>query len=374
MVLVYRNFMQSKTPVTSLYFSIFLMGIGVFFAYVHTWLPYQEYKKLWEYRVLHPEIIIPSPALRLLSIGHTNTHADVLWIRLMQFIGDNIAHDRYLEFTHLILSQVQSLNPYFAWAYELDIILLPSLWFDGVDDDNSEKKRKFLAKTLWEYDAILPRICDIKKLQAIDTFWFWLELLEQKNLYNPCISGLIPYYIASRYDIDLQDKKKAAYFYKIASMHDWVPEAAKFLGIIAFANTWNYRDAALALALLAHAEYDEYPYACQNLSLRLINDLNERSSWSWEWIRSIEQEQKKLQKPSQNSPFRLTWSVCYDFLERSVKQVYIGYITDITNNFPDIQSERDIIESGILSAVPKTASQTGFTILKKNGIWKYGMQ
>ncbi|MFZ2256117.1 MAG: hypothetical protein WAW59_00950 [Patescibacteria group bacterium] len=42
--------------------------------------------------------------------------------------------------------------------------------------------------------------------------------------------------MAARYDSDLLEKQKAADYYKIASMHDDVPVAARFLGILAFSS------------------------------------------------------------------------------------------------------------------------------------------
>jgi len=59
------------------------------------------------------------------------------------------------------------------------------------------------------------------------------------------------YYIAARYDTDILDKKKAVDYYKIAMMHDNVPPAVRFLGILAFSTDGNYRDGALAFFLLA---------------------------------------------------------------------------------------------------------------------------
>lgn len=362
--------MNKNIPFASIFSFCVLIGIGGVFSYLHAGRPYTEYRQLWEYRRLHPQFTLSAPALKVVSVWHSTSYADMLWIRLMQYIGDNIWDGKYLNFTHKILTQIQYLHPRFAQAYELDILFLPSIGAND-EDEKTQQKRKILEDALKEYDTILPTICDMKKVETIDSLWFGLELSERKDLHNPCISWLIPYYIASRYDSDLQNRKKAAFYYKIASMHDDVPEATKFLGIIAFASTWNYRDGALTFSLLAHWAYDEYPFMCQSLALRLTNDLSERIPWTEEWIRTLENEQKNLQKPANNNPVNLAGWNCYDLLERWIKQVYVWYITDITRNYPDIQNEVDIVDAGLLDSIPTISSQSWFTILKKGEIWRY---
>ena len=57
--------------------------------------------------------------------------------------------------------------------------------------------------------------------------------------------------MAARYDTDILDRAKATYYYKIASMHDDAPGAARFLGILAYSSDGNYRDGALSFVLMA---------------------------------------------------------------------------------------------------------------------------
>lgn len=51
---------------------------------------YSEYRELFEYRRLHPDFLPNTNMIRLSNAGHTTTYADILWINLIQYIGDNI--------------------------------------------------------------------------------------------------------------------------------------------------------------------------------------------------------------------------------------------------------------------------------------------
>jgi uncharacterized coiled-coil DUF342 family protein len=125
------------------------------------------------------------------------------------------------------------------------------------------------------------------------------------------------------------------------------------------------------LALLANSGYDESPFECQEFALKLINDLTEDVTWTAEWIDTLEKTQKILKKPINTSPLSIGNGTCYELLERSAKQIYIGYITEITQEYDDVRDEADILETKLLQHIPTIASQSGFTITKKDGIWKY---
>ena len=91
----------------------------------------------------------------------------------------------------------------------------------------------------------------MSRLSQIDSLGFGEELWSREELKNPCLSGYVPYYMAARYDTDILDRTKATYYYKIASMHDDAPGAARFLGILAYSSDGNYRDGALSFVLMA---------------------------------------------------------------------------------------------------------------------------
>jgi hypothetical protein len=185
---------------------------------------------------MHPDIIPSATALRTLAVGHDTTYADVMWMQLIQFIAYNIGNGKYLDFTHTILTRIQELHPRFARAYEIDLLFLPTVSPEN-DAPGSSKKRQILQDGLTYYNTLLPRLCDMTRVREIDAMAFGTELWSRRDLYNPCISAQTLYYMAARYDSDILDKKKAARYYKIASMHDDAPPATRFLGILASGNS-----------------------------------------------------------------------------------------------------------------------------------------
>ncbi len=226
------------------------IGIAIFASYIHSTRLYMQHAALWDYRRMHPDIIPSTNTLQTLATGHDTTYADIMWIRLIQFIAYNIGNGKYLDFTHTILIRIQELHPRFARAYEIDLLFLPTVSPDS-DAPDADKRRQVLKDGLAHYDTILPKICDMSKVTQIDALAFGSELWSRMDLADPCLSPQILYYMAARYDSDLLDKKKAARYYKIASMHGDAPPATRFLGILAYGNTGGHRDAALTFALLA---------------------------------------------------------------------------------------------------------------------------
>lgn len=146
----------------------------------------------------------------------------------------------------------------------------------------------------------------MSRVVAIDAMPFGSELWSRTDLQDPCLSPQILYYMAARYDSDILDKKKAARYYKIASMHVDAPQATRFLGILASGNSGNHRDAALRFALLATDGYDISPYACREFAASLATDLAKKEAWTQSWLIRIEQEEKELKSvPPNNDPLSL---------------------------------------------------------------------
>lgn len=362
--------MKRKISLASILSFLLLIGIGGVFSYIHTHKLYHEHQKLWDYRRLQPDILPSAEVLQVLSVWHDTTYAWILWIQLIQFIGDNIGNGRYLEFTHKILQNIQSLHPRFARAYEVGLLFLPTV----SPEDESEygsKKREILRAGLIDYDAKLGKICDMKKVAIIDSMAFGQELWSREDLKNPCLSWYILYYMAARYDTDILDKNKAARYYKIAGMHDDVPGASRFLGILAYSSNGNQRDGALSFALIASEWYDEEPYICQDTALNLVRDLSSDVDWTDAWIQGLEKREKELQAPkTTNNPLASAGWTCYESLNRSIKQIYLGYITELTKDI-DVDTWKEIIELKLLDHIPTIASQSGYTVIKRNNIWRY---
>jgi hypothetical protein len=190
---------------------------------------YQAYSVLYEYRRLTPELFPEPFTLQVSSIGHMTTLADTSWVGLIQFIGDNVGNGKYLDFSHHILTNITSLSPYFEKAYELDLLFTPLVYAGEVDNVSEEDKSK-IERAIKHGKKGMQIFCDTQKIEMISKIPFGKNLWSRDDLKNPCTrGGMIPYYIALHYANDFNEYTKAAYFYKIASMQDDAPEAAKFL-------------------------------------------------------------------------------------------------------------------------------------------------
>lgn len=363
--------MKKKVLISSLILVSSLCAIGGIFSYLSSGKLYMQYQSLWDYRRLHPDIMPPTESLKALSIWHDTTTADIMWIRLIQFIGDNIGNGKYLWFTHSILKQIQVLHPRFARAYEVDLLFLPTVAPEN-DAEYAQKQREILVNGLSDYEEIIPKVCDMSKVNTILSLGFGEELWSREDIKNPCLSGYIPYYMASRYDTDLLDKKNAVKYYKIASMQDDAPWAAKFLGILAYSSDGNYRDGALSFVLQALSGYDEEPYTCQDLASELVTHLSEKKPWTIEWIENLEKSEQILSLPkSTNNPLAQAGWTCHEYIERWIKQIYLGYITALTEKYPDLTTGKELIEYKLLSHIPTIQSQSWYTVIRKNNTWQY---
>ncbi len=355
-------------------FTIFSLVVGVFvlFSLYGSGRFFVEYQKLYEYRRLHPELIPPAIGVRAVVAGHENLYADITWIRLIQFIADNIGNLKYLEFTHTLLKHITQISPYFVRAYEADLLFSPLIYADD-EGEETEKYRNITRVILEHAESSFPLLCDMDKISKIQVLPLSSELWAREELRNPCISGKIPYYMASRYSNDLHEGEMASKYYKIASMHDDVPGAARILGILALSEEGRYDESALTFSLLALDGYDKSPFLCKNLAKNISEHLLQKSPWNTEWIQKIEAQEKLLVSPfDPKDPLSYASQTCFDFLERGIKQIYLGYITEQTRDFPLVSHEDDILQQGILSSIPKIQAQKDdFFVVKKEGVWKY---
>lgn len=102
--------------------------IGAFFMIgsVNMKGSYLEYQNLFEYRRLHPELLPTPDSIRLTDAGHHNLYADIIWIQLIQYIGDNIGNGKYIDITEKLIHHIIEIHPHFTKAYEIGLLLTPS--------------------------------------------------------------------------------------------------------------------------------------------------------------------------------------------------------------------------------------------------------
>jgi hypothetical protein len=113
-----------KILISILIFSVVSLASWGFLSYGTT-RGYSEYLAGWEYRRLHPELIASPEIVKMFDMGHTTSYASYAWLSLIQYIGDNVGGNRFLGFSHRMLTQITDLHPYFTRPYEIDLILTP---------------------------------------------------------------------------------------------------------------------------------------------------------------------------------------------------------------------------------------------------------
>ena len=122
-----------------------ICGISWYGYRISTGDLYGEYQKLWEYRRLNPEFLPDSQIAKITSAGHTTTYADVIWINMVQYIGDNATSGKYKTFLNPLIETIAELHPYFASPYNLALILSPIL---NADRPTYEADKKISTEAL----------------------------------------------------------------------------------------------------------------------------------------------------------------------------------------------------------------------------------
>lgn len=340
------------------------------FSVISTGVLYGEYSKLWGYRRLHPDLIPDARTVHLLAMGHDTTYADIFWIQLIQFIGDNIGNGKYLDFTHTILSNITELHPYFTRAYEMDLLMAPILYPD-TDEKKTAIIRQKIEDILAHGEKWIQILCDTGKLVTISSLPIGTALWDRKDLKNPCLSGMIPYYLGYQ-DNNLHDWAKSEYYYKIASMQDDAPWASRFLAILAKSNEWNYLDSALSFLLIGADGYDPEPFVCKQIAKDIVKDLLKKRKIDGWWIRKIEGLESKLTNTKDTKkPESYATNNCFDSTERGIKQIYIDYISEIAKKYPDVSDAKELVKKWVISHIPAIQSQKWFTVIQKDGVWRY---
>ena len=69
---------------------------------------------------------LPSKEItKMISIGHTNSYADFLWLSMIQYIGYNLSKSNYTNFSLKLIDSLTDISPKFITAYEWALLLMP---------------------------------------------------------------------------------------------------------------------------------------------------------------------------------------------------------------------------------------------------------
>ena len=341
---------------------IFIGLLGYFWYKYHTNNLYIEYVKLYEYRRLHPDFQPHTDIIKVTSAWHTNIYADSIWINLIQYIGDNAGNGKFRLFLNPLIKDITALHPYFTNAYNLSLLLSPGV--------TNEENKKITELSLHIGEVGIEKTCDFIKIQQINDTPFGKELWENTKLKNPCQDGMLPYnlaYVAS----ELGQVVKAEKYYKIASMNTDAPLASRFLGPLMIGKKWDHMEAAEKFLLIAIDGYDEDPYTCVKVADTLLGYVKTKNISTYIWdIPALEQ---KISPPKDTkNPLASTSTNCHTSVTRAIKQIYLSYITNIAKDRLDIRTGNELIKSGLMSSIPTTQEQNGWSVIRNaDDTWRY---
>lgn len=198
-------------------------------------------------KVEHPEFLFASDQTRLFSFGARETIADLYWINLIQYIGWNVIQADYKKYMARMVDLITDLSPKFSYPVEVSLILLPdsNKLYESYSDSEVSQQRQ-AAIQLWE--KMMSQSCNqdiLKKIEQASNLW---DLLDKKELRNPCKNGMIPYYMGYVYYFNENNPAKSAEYYKIATTQDDTPEFARNMYAIMSGKWWE-RQKSIALFL-----------------------------------------------------------------------------------------------------------------------------
>jgi tetratricopeptide (TPR) repeat protein len=154
-----------------------------------------DFKKQRSHAVLEAsEPLIPSATtLKAVSLGFNSAVADYIWLQTIQYFGGGSAYGQYPALGGM-LNTITQVDPKFEYPYEFGLVALPFM--------NSADKA--------------------------------ISLGERAQQYFPD-NGLLTFYLATVYHINLKDYKKAGELYEKAAKETGAPPAAAQLAGVAFA-------------------------------------------------------------------------------------------------------------------------------------------
>lgn len=304
-------------------------------------------------------------------MGHTTSYASWTWLSLIQYVGDNVGGNRFLEFSHRMLTQITDLHPYFTRPYEIDLILTPLSAGENMTPEARVASKIAATNAIALGDVWLTRLCDMNKIEKIKKRDISEALWSDTSLWNPCASGMLPYYLAfTTYQMG-ENRAKASEYYKIASMNDDGPRASRILGILALSAEGDYMASALNFALIGSTGYDVDPYSCRAVATDLIQDLIAKRKPDTNWINELNRADKNLKDTrEEDNPISNSSDNCYDMTTRSIKSIYLSYIGDLAR-WTDAKNGDDLIRLRKLAIIPTLSIHKWYSVREKNGIWEY---
>ena len=332
---------------------------------------FKEYIKESEYRRMHPEFL-PSPIIvKAFDLGHSNSYASFLWLEFIQYLSDNLKENYYLTFSHTILKQITDLNPYFVRPYEINLILSPFWNIENMDPEQKIKNKSYSDNSILLWKKWMETLCNKEKIAVIKKRPITDNLQIDPETRNPCTSWSLPYYMGFVTHQMWTNKVEASEYYKIASAHDNAPGASRILWILALSSQWDYLASALNFWLIATNGYDKEPYTCRLISKKIINDIGSRRILNNTWINELEKDEQTINEMHDSkNPLANTNDNCHEMTQKSIKAIYLAYITGIAKWTPH-KTWEDLIKAKLITKIPTISNQKNYTVYLKDGLWQY---
>lgn len=166
-----------------------------------------------KYAVNFSEPLIPNlTTLRLLSLGDFQLLADAIWLQTIQYFGTGTPYGQFKSLPKL-METITQLDPGFEYGYEFSLIVLPFMNASDSAARIGEQAQEEMKK------GTLP------------------------------VNGLLTFYLASVYQINIKDYKRAGALYEKASHEPGAPGAALVLAGVSLSKvnaTLNDRLVALS--------------------------------------------------------------------------------------------------------------------------------
>jgi len=116
------------------------------------------------------------------------------WIGAIQFIGDSFVASGATDSMGEIFRYITTISPVFSPAYEINLLLTP------IVPENSTGTAREIAlsrvkKAMDHAENGMQFLCDTEKITKILAMNNLPELWKDVFLANPCVSGMVPYYL-----------------------------------------------------------------------------------------------------------------------------------------------------------------------------------
>ena len=317
---------------------------------------------------------LPASVIKMIGSWHDISYADAKWMEVIQFIGESFGASGAMDSMRDIFRYITSISPAFSHAYEIDLLLTPIVP-ENATGTAHEIALSRVKKAMDHAENGMQLLCDTEKITKILAIDSLPDLWKDISLENPCVSGMVPYYLWMHSIFSLGDGNQASKYYKIASMNTDAPEASKYLVLLAKTYAGNPFDSAISSLLVWAGWYDKEPYVCLNATKDVLSMIHKPEDMTSEFLDRLEKIEKWLKDThSSNIPESNSATNCFDSFKRATKSFYIAYVTEQWKNYPKVTDAQDFVKLWIMTHIPTIQGQEWYKLLRRWSVWNFFKQ